>query len=576
MILAIEGRNVIHKILVVLILLLAFLLRIDDVGNWQVRWDEAFSVWESQMGFFELSAYTAGDVHPPLYYWVLHVWMRLTGTSEFAVRALSVFFGLLSTVFVYSITLQFSKRKLIAALAILLIALSPFHIRWSQDARMYAIATMFTGMAVYAYWRGWARLLVIGGIGTVLSHYFGAIVLGIIILHRLLHWREIRHGRRQWISAIAFIVAVCMLWGVYAVGLMRKDPGFATFDPQMTFKLMSTMFAVGDSHYMYTHFPYILVIATVFFIGLALNWHENRRATTLIVLGSILPPVAISIFSLPFIPVHVNSLQERYFIIFAPFVFAGYGIGLAAIMRRQRLVGMVMCAGLLILNTVVVAAKRDEKYLQDYYRSMMATVAAFTGANDKVFFTSGGRKPVVYFYLDRVGYDVPKNAYAEPINVTGIPRNSNDVSSMMEWVFASADRFWLIEIEAHLDEPLDARTNWINKNYHRIYHIPVGWNGISFYSKNINDTIPELDLIIPPVVTEARPGDQIRIGVPAGTKVDLFHSGQIIDTHVAETWMLHQIDIYPFYFNGYYELRVADESYPFVITHSQDFPGSGA
>ena len=26
---------------------------INDVGNWQVRWDEAFSVWESQMGFFD-------------------------------------------------------------------------------------------------------------------------------------------------------------------------------------------------------------------------------------------------------------------------------------------------------------------------------------------------------------------------------------------------------------------------------------------------------------------------------------------------------------------------------------------
>ena len=30
---------------IVITLLLAFFLRIDDVGNWTVRWDEAFSVW---------------------------------------------------------------------------------------------------------------------------------------------------------------------------------------------------------------------------------------------------------------------------------------------------------------------------------------------------------------------------------------------------------------------------------------------------------------------------------------------------------------------------------------------------
>ena len=68
----------------------------------------------------------------------------------------------------------------------------------------------------------------------------------------------------------------------------------------------------------------------------------------------------------------------------------------------------------------------------------------------------------------------------------------------------------------------------------------------------------------------------MRIGVPAGFKVDLVHSGQIIDSRIADTWMLHQFDVYAFYFNGDYALHVADERYPFKITHSQDFPGDGA
>ena len=68
----------------------------------------------------------------------------------------------------------------------------------------------------------------------------------------------------------------------------------------------------------------------------------------------------------------------------------------------------------------------------------------------------------------------------------------------------------------------------------------------------------------------------MRVGVPAGTTVDLVHHGQIIDSHHAETWMLHQFDIYPFYFNGFYELRADGYSYPFEITHSQDFPGDNS
>ena len=514
---------------------------------------------------------------PPLYFWALHIWVRLAGTSEFAIRALSVYFGLISILVIYFITLQLSKQKLAAVLAFTLVTLSPFHIQWSQDARMYALATMFACVAVYAYCSGRTRMLVVGGIGAILSHYFGAIVLGVVFLHQVLQWRDIVRGRRNWIIAFACIVAVCAVWAVYSTGLIRKDPGFATFDPITTVQLMATLFTLAEPNFLYTHFPYVLVFTTIYFTGLLLHWRENRRTASLLILGAIVPPLFISLLSLPFIPVHVNSLQERHFVIFSPFIFAGYGISLAAIVRRRwlRWVGVAVFAGICILNLGLAAKNLDDRYFKDDYRTMMAAIATLTDADDRVFFTSGGRKPHVYYHLDQVGYDVPKNVYAEPINVVGIPRSSDDVAAMMEWVFAGIPRFWLIEIEAHLDEPLDARTDWIKERYHRVYHIPVGWNGISFYSLDENDTIPIVETIIPPVVTEARPADQVRIGVPASTRVDLVHSGQTVDTHIADTWMLHQFDIYSFYFNGLYELRVADESYSIAITHSQDFPGDG-
>ena len=44
---------------------------------------------------------TARDIHPPLYYWLLHLWIRLTGSSEFAIRSLSVFAGLVTAALVW-------------------------------------------------------------------------------------------------------------------------------------------------------------------------------------------------------------------------------------------------------------------------------------------------------------------------------------------------------------------------------------------------------------------------------------------------------------------------------------------
>ena len=285
----------------------------------------------------------------------------------------------------------------------------------------------------------------------------------------------------------------------------------------------------------------------------------------------------ISAGALPFFPFHVNFLLERYFVIFAPIVFAGYGIGLSTMMNQRRLrwMGIAAAIGLLILYAYYTERQRDARYFTDDYRSMMEAVAALTTAEEKVFVISGGYALEVFYHLDQAGYDAPKDDNARYINMTGVPSGYvENPSAMMESVFSGFPRFWLIEIEAASDGQQDERLQWIEDHYFRIFHIPVGHNGISLWSIDPTDPVPESAAIIPPAVSEVRPGDPMRIGVPAGTRVDLVHSGQIIDTRIADTWMLHSFDIHPHYFNGVYELHVADERYPFVITHSQDFPGA--
>ncbi len=564
-----------HAKILAPILLLAFYVRADNVGNWPVRWDEAFSVWEAQMDFVVGTRFTAQDVHPPLYFWLLHVWARLAGSSEIAIRGLSVLLSLSTVAVIYLLTLRMSKQRLAAAIAAVLIAVSPFHIEWSQDARNYSLAMLFVSLVVYAYWSWRARLLVISGLGMMLTHYFGAIVIGILVLHRVIYWRELQYGRRRFFQAVAAIAALFALWALYAFPLIRRDPSFATFQPVFAYQLTATLFTVGKDTHLDSYILPVLLISAIYFFGLLLAWRDSRLPTAFVLLGCLLPAAVVSALALPFIPLHVNALQARHYSVFAPFVFAGYGIGFAAMLKRRRLrpAAAVILVGLLVFYGALIRTRADARYFRDDYRSMMAAIAALTDQNDLVFFTSVGRKPVVYYHLGRVGYDVPRNSRAEPINVIGIPRKSDDVAAMMQRVFAGIPRFWLIEIEAHHDEQHDARTNWLNANYHRIYHIDVGWNAISLFSSDENDGIPNIDTLIPPVISEARPGDQVRIGVPAGVRVDLVHSGQVVDSMIADSWMLHQFDVYAYYFNGRYELRVAEESYPFVITHSREFPG---
>ena len=75
-------------------------------------------------------------------YYLLHFWEPLVGTSEFAVRYLSLLFGVLTVAVVASAVCSSAGLRP-ALLAAFLASISPFWVYYSQETRMYAPATFF-------------------------------------------------------------------------------------------------------------------------------------------------------------------------------------------------------------------------------------------------------------------------------------------------------------------------------------------------------------------------------------------------------------------------------------------------
>jgi len=122
------------------ILLLGYGLRLYRLGDQNIWWDEGHAIWAARQSLRQATDITARDVHPPLYLWMLHGWLRLTGESEFTVRYLSLLGGTLTVALTYVVARRLIGRRP-AMLAMLLIAVARFHIWWSQEARMYVWAT---------------------------------------------------------------------------------------------------------------------------------------------------------------------------------------------------------------------------------------------------------------------------------------------------------------------------------------------------------------------------------------------------------------------------------------------------
>ena len=103
--------------------------------------DEALTVNVARLPLSHLPAALRHDGSPPLYYVLLHAWMRLFGTSDAAVRSLSSLCAVASLPLAWMAGKRVGGR--VAALGTLtLLASSPFAIRYATEARMYSLAIL--------------------------------------------------------------------------------------------------------------------------------------------------------------------------------------------------------------------------------------------------------------------------------------------------------------------------------------------------------------------------------------------------------------------------------------------------
>ena len=77
--------------------------------------------------------------HTPLYYLLLHFWMRTFGGSVWTIRALSVIAGLLIFPCIYWLCRELGAGKRMAFIAIALAAVCPFYVIYAQEARQYSL-----------------------------------------------------------------------------------------------------------------------------------------------------------------------------------------------------------------------------------------------------------------------------------------------------------------------------------------------------------------------------------------------------------------------------------------------------
>lgn len=136
-----------EQLLLVAIVGAGGLLRLYDLGRESFSLDEGISLSHASA----LSE-TATDIHAPLYYLLLLVWTHWLGTSEQAVRGLSVLAGTLSILTICRVGARWFQPR-VGLVAALLLSLSTFHLIHSRNGRMYEVLVLFSLVSMYWFVR---------------------------------------------------------------------------------------------------------------------------------------------------------------------------------------------------------------------------------------------------------------------------------------------------------------------------------------------------------------------------------------------------------------------------------------
>ena len=220
--------TVLHYLSLGMIIIVGGVLRLTMLRQQSLWFDEIDVVVRAQRPLDEvLRTFVAAGENGPLYNILLALWVRLVGVSEIAVRFPSAVAGILSIPLIYALARR-TVGPTTGLFAAGLLAISPYHIWYSQEAKMYTLVVLLALLSSLALAEALGRnsrlLWAAYAIATTLMFYthvatvlvFVAQTLYVVVTRRSWAGRE-----RGWLVAAAVLTLPYVpvaLWAMRVVG----------------------------------------------------------------------------------------------------------------------------------------------------------------------------------------------------------------------------------------------------------------------------------------------------------------------------------------------------------------------
>lgn len=392
------------------VLLLAAAARFYNLGASSLWYDEGFSAFVASEPLPELIAHTARDIHPPLYYLLLHGWMQAAGRSDVALAFFSLVFGLLSVALVIALARRWfgDGAGLLAGLAA---AVNPFQIWYSQEVRMYTLAAFLGLLVLAAAGRGERRdsalYVAAAAAGLFVLYYlaFLLVTLNLVMLGAFVVKRRLlgQWTPRRWLIAQVLVLLLYLPWLPIAVrhALAPAVPPWRDFVPPDAALLESVaVFAAGQLAT--PQIPLTLLVVGLVLAALGTVSPTAGRMPVFLMLAAVAGPVLL-IVAVSFV---TPLYHPRYLFPFSLPVSVVVGVGMARLLAAAPPLGAAALAALLLGSASAVHAYHtDDRIAPDDYRAAVAYLAERWQPGDALLMNAGYiYAPFVHYWPHPIGW----------------------------------------------------------------------------------------------------------------------------------------------------------------------------
>jgi mannosyltransferase len=466
----------------ILILLLATGLRLHQLAAQSFWNDEGNSARLSERSLDLIIEGTASDIHPPLYYLMLRGWRELVGESEFGLRSLSAFAGVLTVAGVMGLGAVIGKRltvngkRLTVGVAGLVTAVSPPLIYYSQEARMYSLLAMWAVLSTLVLLkllekirRGGAEaqrkkdnslrlcasaliLLITAGLYT--QYFF----IPVLVFHNLLvlvwvgaRWRPdrflkpVRSALVQWIGIMTAVFILYLPWlPTFIRHSGRSGAGFG--EPVEFFQDVLLWLPFGETIEA-TAVPWpLLAVWIMAGLGLIGFWRWGSRAW----LGLLLPPLFMWATGA------TQSEFHKFMVVSVPFLALLAGFSFHWWPRFKPLPALLLLIALFGMGQSLLNLYNNPAYARADYRGIVAQIASENHPNAAIILNAPNQWEVFTYYHDEA--DAP---------VYPLPRGFPDPAQLepeLEQIVSRYDRLYVLFWGDAQQDPERLVERWLDRH----------------------------------------------------------------------------------------------------------------